>query len=81
MKGVDRFNDLTVTAHVMSGINVRFLLLNNLRGSDDAIKNFLTGAQELFLKVSLNPFFEPIQPITSKLFRARIQQLAQRYFA
>ncbi|CAG9466125.1 unnamed protein product [Pedinophyceae sp. YPF-701] len=79
LKRVDRFNDLTVTAHVMADLNVRLLLLHDFRGNDDGVRQFLTQAQELYLKASLSPFHNAGQPITSDAFRARITSLAARY--
>jgi len=49
--------------------------------SDDTIRNFFNEVYELYVKVSMNPFYHYDTPITSKEFDKRVRSVARRYLA
>ena len=77
-KCIDRFNDYNISAFVTAG-HVRFMLLHDVR-NEDGIRNFFHEVHELYVKVLMNPFYEPDTPISSSLFDSRVKTLGRRYF-
>lgn len=78
LKAVDRFEDMAISAYVSAG-GVRFMLLHPPMRSDDGLRNFFGAVHELYLKVVLNPFYEPHSPIASGPFDAKVRALAKKY--
>ncbi|GJQ14706.1 hypothetical protein GpartN1_g6999.t1 [Galdieria partita] len=78
LKAIDRFNDQTIYGLVTAS-STRLLLVSDGK-SEEAVKNFLQEAYELYVKLALNPFFEPGKPILSASFHDRIQKLGKKYF-
>ncbi|EME29062.1 Trafficking protein particle complex subunit 2 [Galdieria sulphuraria] len=78
LKAIDRFNDQIIYGLVTAS-SVRLLLVSDGK-SEEAVKNFLQEAYELYVKLALNPFFEPCKPILSTSFHERIQKLGKKYF-
>ncbi|KAI8048293.1 Sedlin [Syncephalis plumigaleata] len=77
LKTVDRYNDKTVSAYVTPS-NMKLLLIHENK-TDDGVKNFLTECHELYIKMLLNPFYEPNMPIRSTAFDNKIRAAARRY--
>ena len=67
--------NFNVTGFVTSD-NLKFLLLHKQR-SEDSIRRFFLDVRDLYLKVLLNPFYEPKTPISNSQFEARVQSLAR----
>ena len=78
LKAVDRFNDYLISAFVTAG-HIRLMLLHDVR-NEDGIKNFFQEVHELYVKVLMNPFYDPKDPISSALFDARVKVLGRKYF-
>ena len=77
LKCVDKFNDYYISAFVTAG-HAKLMLLHDVR-NDDGIKNFFNDVYELYVRVLMNPFYEPDTPITST-FDARVKLLMRRFF-
>jgi len=77
-KGIDKFNEFSVSAHVTPGYT-KFLLLQDFK-QEDNVKVFFSDVYELYLKVLLNPFYEVNTPITSSSFDLRVRALLKRHF-
>ena len=74
-----KVNHQLVSAFLTAG-NIRFLLLHNGK-SDDSIKNFFYECHELYVKLTMNPFYHYDTPITSKEFDRRVRAVARRYLS
>ena len=77
-KSVDKFNDYLISAFVTAG-GIKFMLLHDVR-NEDGIRSFFHDVHELYVKVLMNPFYQPNTPITSSLFDSRVKTLGRRYF-
>lgn len=81
LKTVDKFNQFHVSAWVTASC-VRFVLLHSEPApgnKEENIKNFFTEVYENFIKISVNPFYEPNTPIKNAAFNSRIEFLAKKY--
>mmetsp|Transcript_54355 Transcript_54355/g.80619 ORF Transcript_54355/g.80619 Transcript_54355/m.80619 type:complete len:141 (+) Transcript_54355:74-496(+) len=79
LKVVDKVNQQQVSTFLTAG-NIKFMLLHGGR-SEDSIKNFFTDVYELYVKLSMNPFYQYDTPITSKTFDNRVRAIARRYLS
>mmetsp|Transcript_29106 Transcript_29106/g.53260 ORF Transcript_29106/g.53260 Transcript_29106/m.53260 type:complete len:142 (-) Transcript_29106:327-752(-) len=77
LKVVDKVNNQQVSTFLTAG-NIKFMLLHAGR-SEDAIRNFFIEVYELYVKLSMNPFYKFDSPITSESFDTRVRALARRY--
>uniref|UniRef100_A0A7S4FA88 Trafficking protein particle complex subunit n=1 Tax=Chrysotila carterae TaxID=13221 RepID=A0A7S4FA88_CHRCT len=77
LKCVDKFNDYFISAFVTAG-HIKLMLLHDVR-NDDGIRNFFQEVYELYVRVLMNPFYEPSAQITST-FDARVKLLGRKYF-
>mmetsp|Transcript_71572 Transcript_71572/g.207244 ORF Transcript_71572/g.207244 Transcript_71572/m.207244 type:complete len:141 (+) Transcript_71572:51-473(+) len=77
LKVVDKVNHQQVSSFLTAG-NIKFILLHSGR-SDDSIKNFFHEVYELYVKLSMNPFYHYDTPIKSKEFDKRVRAAARRY--
>jgi hypothetical protein len=73
---VDKFNFLLVSAFVTHGGKF-FLLLHNGK-SEDAVRQFFTDVQDIYVKHMVNPFSQPNSPIVSPYFDTQVRILAKR---
>lgn len=78
LKIVDRHAEQLVSAYVTAG-GLRLMICHEGRAGESALLNFFQEAQELLVKVTLNPFFVPGSRISSKDFDTRIKALARRH--
>lgn len=82
LKNVDRFNEWSVSAFLAAS-GTRFVLLHPLRDEqrkDDAemIRSFFMAVYECYIKLIMNPLYDPTTPIRSASFRERCAQIARR---
>eukprot|EP00906_Rhabdomonas_costata_P018631 RCo027186 len=78
LKVVDRFNDFYISAYVTPGCT-RFLIMQDSR-QEESVKSFFHDVYDLYLKVLLNPFYDPNVAITSPQFDSRVRALLKKYF-
>ncbi|SOV81265.1 trafficking protein particle complex subunit 2, putative [Plasmodium sp. gorilla clade G3] len=92
LKNIDSFNNYSVSAYCTPG-HMKFLLLYKNRNevgtnltntniyipSDDHIKSFFEKVHENYIKVLLNPLYEPNGIITSSLFDQNVHLAAKKY--
>ncbi|EUB55976.1 Trafficking protein particle complex subunit 2 [Echinococcus granulosus] len=65
LKIVDKFNEWLVSA---------------FENHEDRIRQFFQDVYEVYVRLSLNPFFEYNSQITSEAFSRKVQQLARKHF-
>ncbi|KAF8821488.1 mbp-1 interacting protein-2a family protein [Cardiosporidium cionae] len=74
----DTFKAFIVSGFCTAG-HVKFMLLHRQRGSDEKIRLFFTEIHELYLKILLNPLYEPNGKITSVAFDQYVRLSAKKY--
>ncbi|CRG95046.1 trafficking protein particle complex subunit 2, putative [Plasmodium gallinaceum] len=91
LKSIDSFNNYSVSAYCTPG-HIKFLLLfknkneiNNSTNtniyvpSDENIRSFFEIVHENYIKVLLNPLYEPNGIITSSLFDQNVHLAAKKF--
>ncbi|XP_075252548.1 trafficking protein particle complex subunit 2-like [Convolutriloba macropyga] len=78
LKSVDKFNQYHVSGFVTASC-IRFVLLHSDTGKEENIKNFFSEVYENFIKISVNPFYEPNTPIKNAAFHQRVEVLAKKF--
>ncbi|EEB08320.1 TRAPP complex subunit Trs20 [Schizosaccharomyces japonicus yFS275] len=76
LRSIDQFHDTMISAFLTPS-NIKFILLHKTK-NDDGIKLFFQELHELYIKMLMNPFYEPNQPIHSQAFDLRVRTLAKR---
>ncbi|CAJ1909079.1 unnamed protein product [Cylindrotheca closterium] len=79
LKVVDKVNHQHVSTFLTAG-NIKFILLHAGK-SEDTIRSFFNEVYELYVKLSMNPFYHHDTPITSREFDRRTRALARRYLS
>lgn len=80
LKVVDKVNHQMVSVFLTAS-HVKFMLLHGGKHSEDSVKNFFTEVYELYVKLSMNPFYKFDTAITSSLFDARVHSVGRRYLS
>lgn len=78
LKSVDRFNEWHISSFVTPG-GAKFLMVHDLV-NDDGIRNFFVDVYEMWIRLRLNPFYQPDTEITNRQFIGRVKHYGQRYF-
>ena len=58
MRTIDKYNDLFVSC-MQTPSNAKFLILHENNKLEDNIKSFFNDVYELFVKIVMNPFYDP----------------------
>jgi len=77
-RAVDKFNDLAISALISVG-QVKVLLLHDFRLDDTLLKAFFYEIYDLYVKLTLNPFYERHAVITSQAFDDRARAIGEKY--
>ncbi len=82
LKVVDRYGDWIVSAFI-SPDGARFMLLHDAAGAttkgDESIRTFLNEANELYTRVTLDPFYLADSPIASTAFLVKVRMLGKKF--
>jgi len=79
LKVVDKVNHQMVSVFLTAS-HVKFMLLHSGK-NEDMVRNFFTEVYELYVKLSMNPFYKFDTAITSKLFDVRVRAVGRRYLS
>merc|ERR1712062_611157 len=78
LKSVDRFNEWHISAFVTPG-GAKFLMVHD-HVNEDGIRNFFADVHEIWIRLRLNPFYQPDSEIKNRHFIQRVKQYGQRDF-
>ncbi len=77
LKVVDKVNHQMVSVFLTAG-HVKFMLLHCGK-SEDTVRNFFLEVHELYVKLSMNPFYRFDTQIDSKDFDSRVRTAGRRF--
>jgi len=78
LKSVDRFNEWHISAYLTPG-GAKFIMVHD-QINEDAVRNFFQDVNDIWLRLRLNPFYNPDGEIKNKSFLLRVRAIGQRYF-
>lgn len=77
-KNIDSFYGYSIDIYLTQG-NTKFIILTNCKNYDESIRQFFIEINEIYVKKILSPFYDINTPIRSKVFDAKVRQLAKKY--
>lgn len=77
LKSIDKFNQWFVSAFVTAS-QTRFVMVHDNR-NDEGIRNFFNDVYEMFIKHSMNAFYQRDTAIRSPLFEKKAQMFGRKY--
>mmetsp|Transcript_7564 Transcript_7564/g.19579 ORF Transcript_7564/g.19579 Transcript_7564/m.19579 type:complete len:145 (-) Transcript_7564:412-846(-) len=78
LRNYDQMNESLQIAGFLTAGHTKFILVHNIR-NEDAIKTFFQEVYDVYVKVLLNPFYEPNTPIKSNVFNQRVKVVGRKY--
>lgn len=79
LKTVDKVNHQIVSVFLTAG-HIKLMMLHTGR-SDENLRTFFGEVYELYIKLSMNPFYCYDMPILSKDFDQRVRVIGRKYFS
>lgn len=79
LKTVDKVNHQMVSVFLTAG-HVKLMMLHTGR-SDESLRNFFIDVYDLYVKMSMNPFYRYDSPILSKEFDQKVRAAGKKYFS
>ncbi|CAG5097336.1 Oidioi.mRNA.OKI2018_I69.XSR.g15031.t1.cds [Oikopleura dioica] len=79
LKSVDRFNEWHISAYLTPG-GAKFIMVHD-QINEDAVRNFFQDVNDIWLRLRLNPFYNPDGEIKNKSFLLRVRAIGQRLLA
>lgn len=77
LKSIDKFNQWFVSAFVTAS-QTRFVMVHDQR-NDEGIRMFFNDVYEMFIKHSMNAFYQRDTPIRSSLFEKKAQMFGRKH--
>ena len=79
MRTIDKYNELFVSC-MLTPSNAKFLLIHENNKSEDQIKAFFNEVYEYFVKIVMNPFYDPTEKINIPHFDEKIRKIGSKCF-